>query len=141
MLTTIARISILPLLAGLLLLGCKEQKRSSRPEIPEGRVCGAAENYKCERGLLCDLEPGRCGEPSLGGVCVDVPANCDGEEPALAKPVCGCDGKTYESSCARRRARVQKDYDGPCVVTPETPADVPSDAPPEAAPEPPPASQ
>jgi cysteine-rich repeat protein len=72
------------------------KKCRCRPEM--GITCGG--------GLFCDM-PYRCTgavRRSLGGICVEPLASCDGEQSA---PVCGCDGTTFRNDCERRVARVQ----------------------------------
>jgi Kazal-type serine protease inhibitor domain len=46
----------------------------------------------------------------FSGKCVRVPDVCY----EVMMPVCGCDKKTYNNDCERRRAKVQKSSDGGC---------------------------
>lgn len=50
-------------------------------------------NGECADGEWCRKDPGRC---AWEGVCEPKPMAC----PVLEIPVCGCDGKGYENSCA-----------------------------------------
>ena len=40
--------------------------------------------------------------------------NCASVDPCDIKPVCGCDGRTYDSNCERVAAKVSKRADGAC---------------------------
>jgi hypothetical protein len=65
--------------------------------------------------MICDLnQPGRCAASTVAGVCIVKPTTCPIE--ILAAPVCGCDGKSYESDCLRQMAGAQLDHVGMCAV-------------------------
>jgi cysteine-rich repeat protein len=69
-------------------------------------LCRPDVGLACRGGRFCEM-PYRCTgglRPSLGGICVEPPADCAGT-PDLA--VCGCDGRTYRNDCERLTARVQ----------------------------------
>jgi hypothetical protein len=53
----------------------------------------------------CTFEAGDCDTPH--GICSDVACNAFG-------PVCGCDGKTYDTGCDANKAGVPEKSDGPC---------------------------
>ena len=75
-----------------------------------GQTCGTIANIKCDRGLWCDPEPGKCGGADLAGVCVSIPPTC----PKEIRQVCGCNKKNYNGDCPRWKARVAKNHDGAC---------------------------
>ena len=88
--------------------------------------CGGLLGIACPKGQFCELEAGLCGAADFLGKCVAVPAACD----AIKAPVCGCDGVTYGSDCARQQAGAQKDHDGSCgcfIVIDCMPGTVPTD--------------
>jgi hypothetical protein len=66
----------------------------------------------CRPGLTCEIPAGACGGPgsSSPGVCLARPAAC----PIAAVPVCGCDGRTYDSDCERMTAGVALLAPGAC---------------------------
>jgi hypothetical protein len=77
----------------------------------EGALCGGFAGFTCDRGLFCDFPANMCQVADLAGVCRALPQACD----AILKPVCGCDGKTYDNACERQVAGVAPDHDGACV--------------------------
>lgn len=74
-----------------------------------GQPCGTGQ--LCPAGTFCQFAPGSCGEAGSPGVCVNSQQVCAGSSPA---PVCGCDGKTYDSVCAIAQAKQSIAYEGPC---------------------------
>jgi len=65
----------------------------------------------CGPGQVCDLDQaGRCAASTVAGTCITRPTIC----PLIYDPVCGCDGRTYGSDCARQAAGAQLDHRGPC---------------------------
>jgi hypothetical protein len=69
-----------------------------------------SDHSQCGPGQACQPE---CFGDS-GGFCVTLPTACD----AIARPVCGCDDKTYANACVLESVPGPKAYDGECVVTP-----------------------
>ena len=97
---------MLPILTmALLTLGAMDANA-----VGEGKQCGGIGGIRCDRGLWCDPEPGKCGVKDVGGICVKVPRGC----PKNIEHVCGCNKKTYSNDCVRQQSRVAKDYDGRC---------------------------
>ncbi len=75
-----------------------------------GENCGGATNATCDAGFWCEPEPDQCGSADASGTCARSLKFCY----LLFRPVCGCDGKTYNNECERRRAKVRRDHDGAC---------------------------
>ncbi len=82
------------------------------PPTCEGDLfCGGADGVTCPDGMVCDRTDPMCGMPDGAGVCVTTPTAC---EPGT--PVCGCDGQTYASNCARVMAGAVLGHEGACSV-------------------------
>ena len=75
-----------------------------------GETCGGVGKISCDGGLWCEPQAGQCAGADVSGKCVRVPDLCY----EVMMPVCGCDKKTYNNDCERRRAKVQKSSDGGC---------------------------
>jgi hypothetical protein len=75
----------------------------------EDAVCGGAAG-KCSSGLVCEMPAGQCQMPDATGVCKAKRGVCYG----VSKPVCGCDGKTYQSDCRAHEAGINVLAAGVC---------------------------
>jgi len=73
-------------------------------------LCDPADPSACGRGRFCRRPAGRCGSEDIRGVCVLIPHNC----PDVHRPVCGCDGITYENRCEAHAAAMSLGHAGPC---------------------------
>lgn len=84
------------------------------PTEPKGPLyCGGADGVTCPDGFVCDQTDALCSLGSPAGRCVAAPTTC-----APGAAVCGCDGTTYASDCARLTAGAVKSHDGACDAPP-----------------------
>lgn len=85
---------------------------ASTPPDPTGRRCGTRGGITCDDTQFCNFEPDAdCGATDRGGVCETKPQICS----AIYAPVCGCDDRTYASSCDAHGAGVSVKHDGACT--------------------------
>lgn len=78
-----------------------------------GDTCGVRGAKSCDGGLFCSFSvSAQCGAADHPGSCSATPHFC----PKNAKPVCGCDGKTYGNSCGAASAGASVASNGPCCA-------------------------
>ncbi|MDW8363392.1 MAG: Kazal-type serine protease inhibitor domain-containing protein [Myxococcales bacterium] len=75
------------------------------------RFCGGFADEPCDDGEFCDYPDGSyCGGDDTPGVCRPRPSGC----PDVLRPVCGCDGRTYDNACNANAAGVDVLREGRC---------------------------
>lgn len=96
--------------AALLMAGVSMAAAQSRfPE--EGAACETGAAKACEPRLYCKREFGACvANPKGPGTCRYAPDLCTDE----VKPVCGCNGKTYENACLAEIEDANIAHEGSC---------------------------
>jgi hypothetical protein len=87
-------------------------------------ACGGPDKITCNSALYCQLPAGQCSAPDVAGTCVKAPDFCM----RVSRPVCGCNGKTYQNECDARHARTAIDYATACKKPP-APAGTPATKP------------
>lgn len=76
-----------------------------------GERCGGLIGGQCSGSQsYCNFDNAECGETDQAGRCAEIPELCA----AISDPVCGCDGKTYESECVAHSRGVSVRKDGEC---------------------------
>jgi hypothetical protein len=80
-------------------------------------ACGGPDHIACNSALYCQLPAGQCSAPDTAGTCVKAPDFCM----RVSRPVCGCNGKTYQNECDARHAKVAIDYATACKKPPAAP--------------------
>lgn len=96
---------VVPYLAMLLLAGAGEAlAQASTP------TCGGIAGLQCPSGLVCVMTGAR--HPDQAGLCQQIAGQtlC----PAIFRPVCGADGKTYSNRCVAKRAEATIVHPGQC---------------------------
>jgi Kazal-type serine protease inhibitor domain len=76
-----------------------------------GKACGARLGDTCAANEYCSFSAEAiCGRADATGTCAPLPTVCN----KLAKPVCGCDDKTYSNACEAARLGIAILKDGAC---------------------------
>jgi hypothetical protein len=75
---------------------------------------GCFSNGDCGAGQFCNLPAGDCGESQMG-TCMPMDDPECSQCGEYSGAVCGCDGVTYSTDCARRAAGMSKFSNGSCA--------------------------
>jgi hypothetical protein len=78
---------------------------------PSAQLCGGLAGIACPTGQFCSYKAGDfCGAADAMGTCASRPQVCT----MIYAPVCGCDDKTYSSSCVAASAGISVSSNGAC---------------------------
>jgi hypothetical protein len=84
---------------------------AAAPAGGSDQACGTATTAGCPDGTYCHWDAtDACGASSTPGRCAAKPVAC----PRLVRPVCGCDGKTYNNGCEAHLRGQSVKSDGAC---------------------------
>jgi hypothetical protein len=93
----------------LLLPGLPAILAAEAPAAPSG-TCKT--NGQCGKDEFCAKFFGSCED---SGKCEAKPQDCTERGKLLVKPVCGCDGKSYDNFCLAAAAGVNVKLEGKCA--------------------------
>jgi len=89
-----------------------EAARSGRSIARQGAcTCGGTAGATCSAGYFCLYNAGTCGQAARIGTCSAPTVAC----PQISQPVCGCNGRTYNSTCEATAAGQSVNHDGACI--------------------------
>jgi len=91
--------------------------------MPWGCQSTCESSDQCGPDEFCSLPTGACLGSKVLGFCKAMPDECS----AVVKPVCGCDGKTYDNACVAALARVGVAGEDACGGECGGPANTPCD--------------
>jgi hypothetical protein len=75
-------------------------------------MCGGIAGFQCPEKQFCSYPlSAKCGAGDMAGSCKPIPDLCTME----FAPVCGCDGKTYATTCVAGRSGVSVAKAGACA--------------------------
>lgn len=85
---------------------------SGSAATPAGKICGGFAGFQCpEKQFYSYPLSAKCGAGDMAGTCQPIPDLCTME----FAPVCGCDGKTYATTCVASRSGVSVAKAGACA--------------------------